>query len=373
MKLIGAIHVLFFAAHGFLISNGSHPWTSFFPSNSSHTQAALKAIYALQNPENCTDKHYLASHSHNYGHGSSFHMIASYLGMSIKHNRIMLYDQKWYWASKKGCPPNQINPDCYFLPLSKCQYEINITEILTAKAIKAGELHLYKDVRIVTVSTSHGMHVPNNLPDVHYDGDFTKNALKHWYGHALRYLMRPNPTFEGQIRKHLENNLLVLRADSPVSVNAYPAIPYPPYNTIAMFVRHSDKKGEAPMHPFEEYLSAAETLVKEGKAVPHIILGTDDHHVIDKLERNISERKGFTFYFVRMPRNNDKSAHQAAELNGMLNYTVSAVGDFMIGSHPNVQSFIVTTSSNFARVIHELISTSGYHPKPSFIDLQPSG
>lgn len=349
------------------ISDAMIPWVTSFRVASNMTLSSIIALHDHQNPKECTNKLFLIAQSHNYGHGSSWHMQIDYLALALNHNRILLYDDKWVWAEKNVCPPNRLSPDCYFLPLSLCQYDFDMKEaVKSAPILNLAELRQSK-LKFVSFGTSIPGDIPR-LPNIDFHGSYQL-----WLGNALRYIMRLTHKTKKHCLRHLMHNLLVLQPNATKAIPAMPTIISPPNKSIAMFIRHSDKKGETKLHSFGEYMDAADGVVLQNGAIKHIILGTDNEHIIENLENNISERRGYTFYYTMFARNNDGdggSMRVAATSSGVYNYTIGAIADLMIGSHPNINSFIVTSTSNWNRLIHELVISDGYHTNPVFIDLQ---
>lgn len=348
-------------------------WASFFPSLDNVTNSAQIEIYKHQNPDTCSDKLFLVSKSHNYGHGSSLHVAAAHLGVAIHFNRILLYDNNWIWGSDKtSCHRNKQNPDCYFIPLSKCQYKIDSKRALETAPTHLDTLqHSNEKYLAINEALSIPISLVPKLPNLKYNSD--AYGYTQWIAQAMRYLVtRPLQKTMRECIKHLQNNFYMLPPQGKKNL-VYLSMPEPPMNAIAMFVRHSDKAGESKLRNFTDYMSAAEDLVAKGLAVKHIILGTDNEHIIHELENNTVARRGFTFYYTQFDRENEMlgGSLSVSKRYGVYNYTISAISDLIIGTHPYITAFVVTTCSNMHRLIFELIISDGIHSRPAFIDLQP--
>jgi hypothetical protein len=164
------VHVLILDANGHE-NEGANTWISFFPSIDKNDILVQAAIFHHQNPESCEGKRFFYSLSHNWGHGSSMHMMSSHLGNAMEQNRIMIYDNNWVWADKERCKKNQINVDCYFLPLSKCQYELDMTEVAKlSKKLKDNEWKDNKDVKFITLGSEVPHAAKPNIPNATIPG-----------------------------------------------------------------------------------------------------------------------------------------------------------------------------------------------------------
>ena len=75
-------------------------------------------------------------------------------------------------------------------------------------------------------------------------------------------------------------------------LQAVPSVSHPPLKCIGIHIRHGDKGSETKLHDLREYLDAADRLVAQHQLQKHIVLGTDDEHVLERLEGNETERRG---------------------------------------------------------------------------------
>ncbi len=102
-----------------------------------------------------------------------------------------------------------------------------------------------------------------------------------------------------------------------------------------------------------------------------VVLGTDDEHVLERLEGNLTERRGYTFYYTRFPRKNEGGASMdMSRAMGRRRFTADAMLNLMLNTHPNLGAVVETSASNWNGMIHELIITNGITDKPPFVNLQ---
>ena len=129
----------------------------------------------------------------------------------------------------------------------------------------------------------------------------------------------------------------------------------------------------SPPADFEEYIAAAEELVRDYYVSRDIVLATDDHNLVVELLANPSTRRNFTYYFANYDRRIDTdSAVDFARKHGThLQGVIKTVTDLILCSHPNIGGFVVTTGSNFGRLINELRKTDGKRRDYPFADLTP--
>lgn len=88
---------------------------------------------------------------------------------------------------------------------------------------------------------------------------------------------------------------------------------------------------------------------------------------------NPSARRNFTYHFVNYDRRIDTpSAVEFVEKHGnRLAVVINMITDLIICSHPNIGGFVMTTGSNFDRLVNELRKTDGKRGRYPFIDLTP--
>ena len=124
------------------------------------------------------------------------------------------------------------------------------------------------------------------------------------------------------------------------------------------------------LHDLREYLDAADKLVAEHGLVKHVILGTDDEHVLERLQGNVSERRGYTFYYTKFDRKNEGGSSMDYSLvgPGRHNYTVDAMLNLFLLTHNNIGGYVETSASNWNGMIHELIASNG-QPSIHFVNL----
>ena len=167
---------------------------------------------------------------------------------------------------------------------------------------------------------------------------------------AATYFLRYNSRFKVQLAEGVKR--------------ATPAGGMPP--CITVHVRHGDKGTEMALHPLSDYMDAVERMRKEYPAVSGIntiMLSTEDEHVIDETR----QYSAYRFIFTEHPRHNEFSPMEQAKrigynetLNSFINLELSML----------CQGFVLTTGSNWSRLLDELRLTRGKWNTP-VIDIEP--
>lgn len=188
---------------------------------------------------------------------------------------------------------------------------------------------------------------------------------------TTKYLFRPNSRLMAACRTFLTDNLMVLTPTADKPSRVYPLTSPPVEGVIGIHIRHGDKKIESPLHPFSEYLDAADTLCSKHGFAKNIILSTDDEMVIEEIEQNPKARRGYTFYYTSFTRINDwGSPIQTAHKAGVVGFIINSFANLILGTHPCIKGFVQTTSSNWNRLINEIRKTDGHRHNAPSIDLE---
>lgn len=343
----------------------------------SERESVVRAIDLHQNPADCSNKKFLFHQSHPHGHGSCVHISTYSLGVAMSYDRILLYDQSWYWADRKKCPGNSISPDCYFLPLSRCQKDINYTEAMLSVPVPIPGVHINKpDDPTVRDPKLKEEYFIDNKDAKFLSGDFkhfwwwyptdkawTMEENRLWQMRATNYLTRPKKSFLQDCKKFLETYLVVLLPNASAPVSTFGLYSSPPTGSITMHVRHGDKHYESTLFDLDSYMDKAVELVNNHICTPYIILGTDDSEVIKKIQENVTARRGFTFFYTNSTRENrsDRSSLFFAGEIGIYEFTVDVMANVYMSSHPHVNGLVLTLNSNFDTMIHELRQAHGTH------------
>lgn len=83
-------------------------------------------------------------------------------------------------------------------------------------------------------------------------------------------------------------------------------------------------------------------------------------------------RRNFTFYYTRFERrNHGGSPMKIARTLGVYPFVVNSIANLIIATHPNIGGFVLTTGSNWNRLINELRLTDGKRATAPCIDLLP--
>lgn len=334
---------------------------------------SFEYFHRLQNPSNCDNAKYFLTISHNWGHGSSFHMVSDLFSCALRFNRIMVYDNDWIW-SQKMC--NKQNMDCYFAPITNCTYSSDIV------------WKSYEDDHALE-SDDHEKYVSSQNfgycgePSSFYnqnDKCLDENVYKRYhnskktmyYGSALRYMLRPNVEFYKDMMHMMDTSLVVLRPDAPKPILVVKNnIPFPEH-AIGIHIRHGDKWTESKLFNYTEYMNAADQLREKFPYLSKsIILGTDDEHIIENIENNPSERRGYTFYYTLFTRLNDGGSPMATAMqtSNVKVFTVHAMLNLMLITHPAISGYVQSTMSNWNRLIRELVNTDCVLKDRHVIDL----
>lgn len=84
-------------------------------------------------------------------------------------------------------------------------------------------------------------------------------------------------------------------------------------------------------------------------------------------------RRNFTYFFANYDRRLDTNSavEFAQKHDAYLAVVINTVADVILCSHPNIAGFVMTTGSNFDRLINELRKTDGKRRDFPFADLTP--
>lgn len=306
------------------------------------------AISSLQNPgpDGCSGAKFLVYDPPNYGIGSTIHLTATLLGAALCTGRILyLHAPKdspnTSWRSP-GC--NVSSMECYFERLTSCVLDEH--ELEAAPYINATNAAALNDTRVVRAHV-YGEGLPcgfcahKDYKDLAMLESMRVDIRQHFVGSELpmmaqlaRYVVRPLPHFDQQIRDFLRQHM----DQSLVRPFA------------SMHVRYGDKHSEAPRIDLDVYMNI---LHRKGGHIKTVFLSTETEEVIANLTSQHPETNFAWIKYNRIEENSPGSLKNGAQeqemIASMANLYVAAQADFFVGS----------LSSNWCRLIHELERTRG--------------
>lgn len=358
------------------VDRGLSSWLQLIVTSDKVTEAIQSALAAHQNRPDCASAKYFIALSHQGGMGSSLHAISGLLAHAISNGRILVYDNTIQWAQNPDFCGDLISYDCYFEPISNCShYACNAVLNLTAhKRFRYDKFHdsKLKDEQFLVISHKgkHSALIPSMLKTV--ANESLPPPLSFWRSQSTKFIFKPNARTLAECAHFLSTSLVRL---SPTDETPQPVDPssQPPFQSISIYVRHGDKFRESRLHPFEEYLAAAEQLLAThaGRLSRHIILGTDNEYIINQLETNMTTRNNFTYYYTLFKRRNSGGPPLRYALNsGLHNFTFNSISNLIIATNPSVAGFVQTTISNWNRLINELRRADGRRASAPCIDLE---
>lgn len=346
--------------------NKSYPWLTLLATEDEITHSVQQIVREYQNPSNCSGVSYFQYTRKGAGMGSDFHFQSMAMVGAMMFDSLLLLanDPQSEWVDMNICPKESRSFDCYFEPLSTCK------EFIMNDA--KNDSPTVKEIYIQILARDR-LKIPYML--YQYQGKYFQADNPHffWRAQFIKYMFRPNSKTLQAWKDTLTACLVRLTPENNSHEHIDAASHAPPLGMIGMHIRHGDKWKEGNLHPFEEYMEAAEHLVRNFTGLSrNIVLGTDNEHIIEQLESNKTARRHFTFYYLLFPRKNEggESMHQARSI-GVYKYVMDATLNLMIGTHPNIGAFVHTTSSNYDRLINELRRTDGRRGAAPIIDLEP--
>jgi len=349
-----------------------------------NTNQMLRFISRWQNPTNCLSAKFLVWEwrLQSNGIGSDLHVMSVALAIAMKTGRLLTLhpgeNYPWLpWAlDRSRCPT--LNMDCFFEPLTHCTIlESDMTSAQLINPSLNGKRKVCSSSRVSHHSLLTCFLIPPSQVRIlelgangELYGKYRKlipKVLKSPYGGpslrpakfltlgmyraiAATYFLRYNPRFKAELAEGVKR--------------ATPAGGMP--SCITVHVRHGDKGTEMALHPLSDYMDAVERMRKEYPAVSGIntiMLSTEDEHVIEETRQYAAYR----FIFTEHPRHNEFSPMEQAKrigynetLNSFINLELSML----------CQGFVLTTGSNWSRLLDELRLTRGKWNTP-VLDIEP--
>ena len=304
-----------------------------------------KSISMLQNPpEGCSGAKFLVYDPPNYGIGSTIHLTAMLLGTALCTGRILyLHAPKGSphtsWRSP-GCAVSSL--ECYFERLTSCMLDEH--ELQSAPRINASNADSLKETRVVRTEL-YGEGLPCGFCTNYKDLPLLESVpsdIRHYFAGSelpmmsqlARYVVRPLPNFDKQIRDFLGRHM------------SAPLIrPF-----ASMHVRYGDKYTEVPRVDLDVYMNV---LRQKGRHIKTVFLSTETEEVITSLSQRYPNTSFAWIKYDRIETNGPGSLTNGAQeremIASMANLYVAVQADFFVGS----------LSSNWCRLIHELERTRG--------------
>lgn len=317
--------------------------------NQSNYTRVYEMIMQHQFPASCQGKKFLTWTIGASGAGSDMHISSFGLALAMATNRIFIYNpsQTWRWADAEFCESHRL-PSCYFLPVTNCTLPHGVTPV------SAQGRAIPDEPEVVAFHQDHSYyhmwHLPPVLETLSHQVPWEPERISNWRAVSTSFLWRPNPRFSQLVKTVFKR---IFGGDGT-----------PPQRSFAMHVRHGDMYLEMKLHPFSDYMEEAERLKKVhpylGKS-DVVLLSTEDPTVIQEAEAwNAAHPNGTQWQFVYLndPKSNN---HYAAPMPRW--HFVSA---FVLST---ADAYILTTGSNWCRVINEMRKTHGKYLY-AFTDLQ---
>jgi hypothetical protein len=322
---------------------------------------AQHEIWKHQHPDNCADKKFALLRAPNFGLGSQWHILGSFLAMAIDKGRIAKWDRKnspWF----RGCVKQSRGFECYLHKLSNCSLSDN--EVQNAKVVNDRTARYYSNNRIIVLndalSTAWGYSKTTYLPQRFQEimELYLERPKFWWRTQATTFLVRPN--------KH------ALEIIDRIISNHKPTLNLPP-GCISVHVRHGDKSVEMKLYPLGDYIKAVENMLFENETlisltpdlskardVRTVFLSTEDPRVLHATQRFTNW--DFIWLHERLHNGDLKSLRKQGYDRVIKDLTTLKL-------HLRCHASIVTWKSNWSRVIEELKSTLGFRPHAPVWDL----
>ncbi|XP_072032322.1 alpha-(1,6)-fucosyltransferase-like isoform X2 [Amphiura filiformis] len=299
-------------------------------------QLVQKRFHYLQNPKDCSKAKKLVCYlNKGCGYGCQVHHVTYCFIVAYATQRTLILESKGWRYAREGW-------EKFFLPLSS-----------TCKDRKGGSTgrwgapDVIKDIQVVDLPIVDGLHPrPDSLPLAIPEDLFERltrlhgNPIVWWLGQILRFLLRPQPELEKDMKDTEER----LGFGHPI---------------VGVHVRRTDKVGtEAAFHGIEEYMSHVEEYFQRyamhadpGKdLVKRVFLATDDPGLLPEAQKKYPE---YTFV-------SDNDISKSAGLSSR--YSESSLRGIILDIHfLSLSDYLVCTfSSQVCRVAYEIMQT--HHP-----------
>ncbi|KAL6757151.1 hypothetical protein V8C86DRAFT_2630272 [Haematococcus lacustris] len=338
-----------------------------------------RRIWELQHPYDCrtTKLAYYSLPADGHGIGSSLHLLGHALGISMDMGRVFVIGQEVsVWMRGKHCEGSRTLDECYFQPVSSCNY---------ADVLRHGQALPYRrsdhtnlranvsDAPVIQITEWAEMGDSHNVSNA-LTADI-KQMLRQspipqewwfywWRCQAAGYMVRPNPRTLAAIDRARQQYFS--QADRLSLESA---------SWVSVYVRRGDKARENPemLKDPKPFLDRATQLIRDnpGTVAPRIFLATEDVGVHSYFKANatvpvfsanvtrFNEDKGYS------PMDHAKRIGPDVEfINALMSLEFTMTGD----------AFVFAMVSNWGRLINEMRSTVQCKVDSYFFDPeQPNG
>ncbi|RVD86230.1 uncharacterized protein DFL_004517 [Arthrobotrys flagrans] len=331
------------------------------------TKFAQEYIYNWQHPDpsSCADRKFLVLH-HNWdgnGLGTVVHGTGWVLGLAIRLNRILIYDDEAPPGRnflEEKCQQNGIRSlDCIFEPFSSCSSTLHLTEDNHIKLRSYWKIPESINMSTSAVPPLFGQMLKNNFPEMHYD------AIKYWWrAQASAYMMRMN----GPALKRLKalriddsHNIAVTHSSTGELIDT--KAPYPlPDGSFSMHVRHGDKGVEMELIPFRKYVDRAEEYAAMNMIMTRktCFISTEDREVLEEAKKignawisvNTTSNENWTWIWSDIPRINGGPVEQLNNFGNRTEMTIKWMLQLFFAIEAS--NIVGTRGSGWNRMIDEL-------------------
>ncbi|KAK6527189.1 hypothetical protein TWF281_010381 [Arthrobotrys megalospora] len=322
--------------------DGADDWMQFIKDQDDaamppFTKFAQEYIYKWQNPDPsaCKDRQFLVLH-HNWdgnGLGTVVHGTGWVLGLAIRLNRILIYDDEASPGQnflEENCQPNGIRSlDCIFEPFSSCNSTHHLTDDNHIKLRSYWRIPANINMSTSAVPPLFGQMLKNHFPEMHYD------AIKYWWrSQATAYMMRMNgPSLRRLKTLRIDNSQNTAVTHSKTGQLVDTEIPFPlPDGSFSMHVRHGDKGVEMELIPFHKYVERAEEYAAMNMIMSRktCFISTEDERVLEEakaignawISPNTTSNENWTWIWSNIPRINGGPVEQLDRFGNRTDMTI---------------------------------------------------
>ncbi|EPS42115.1 hypothetical protein H072_3879 [Dactylellina haptotyla CBS 200.50] len=352
--------------------NGADQWLKFILDQDDSAMPPLtkftqEFIYKWQHPDpsECADRKFLVLH-HNWdgnGLGTVVHGTGWILGLAIRLNRILIYDDEaspgQNFLEEKCMTDGRRSLDCIFESFSSCSSAQHLRDGNHIKLRSYWRVPEDLDMSTSAVPPLLGQLLKNDFPDMHYD------AIKYWWRtQAAAYMMRMNgPALQRLKALRLEDGLHSATTHDAAGQVVPAPVPYPlPDGSFSMHVRHGDKGIEMELIPFRKYVDRAEEFAAMNMIMTRktCFISTEDQGVLDEAKQignawispNTTSNENWTWVWSNIPRINGGPVEQLNKFGNRTDMTIKWMQQlFFAIEAPNV---VGTRGSGWNRMIDEL-------------------
>ncbi|DBB13180.1 TPA: hypothetical protein ACH3X3_004930 [Trebouxia sp. C0006] len=324
-------------------------------------------IFKHQRPIDCQSQRfmlYASDSKDSHGIGSTLHLATWALAEALEQERILLFlpTPAGLWTQGSFCSNYSNLHDCYFEPISSCNFEDVLTDTILAEVPfwdqTADQKHLQfvrsslEGLNAAATADTGGRHtlVPAGaLALLGKDVIPSQKIYFWWRAQAIAFIVRPNARTLQEIQRRKQQQ-------------SWSGVPD---GTISVHIRHGDKGKEMKLVPDVEYLRKAEELVQSDRSLHNsIFLSSED----DESIKFFKKLENWTVLSTDVPRPHGGAispiafAHQIGSDEEMLNSLVNL--DLAL----ECSGWVGTIRSNWNRLIEELRSTVRCKAHQPYID-----